>query len=109
LRSKLKVRSDEEPVIGGYENPDNWLMLTTNRLVWAISGKRNEIDVGMIYDTGPDLLALRRRGKTKQDWDELQILTSTTDQFTVRVEPGPPLFGILSVLKNAAGRSRRRS
>lgn len=108
LRSELLIRDAEEPVIGSYRNPENWFVLTTDRLAWSVSGERTEFDVNVIRDVTVDLRELQRSIPSKLQMEELRILTLDADNFAIRVEPGPPLSGVWSVLKNVGARNRHK-
>jgi hypothetical protein len=106
LLSELKLRKSELPVIGSVQDSDNWLVLTTERLVWSIGGRRREVDAKVIRDARADFKKLQRRGHSKLEMRELQVVTMGKGEYTIELEPGAPLSGTWNILKNLGARNR---
>lgn len=108
LSRLVELNSGELPVIGSVRNFKTWLLLTTERLVWAVDGKRTEISAESIRDATADLNSLPDGPQEKLEMRHLQVTTHEDKNFLIEIEPGPPLSGTWNVLKNLAGRNRRK-
>lgn len=108
LLAGLAQRDAELPVIGSLMSGDNWLILSTERLVWCADGKRSELPLLALRDTHVDRGALRTGPSGKTTLDRIEIVTFDEGEHVIRVEPGPPFFGFLNVLKNIGTRNRNR-
>ncbi len=105
LLSSLALRATELPVIGSLPGSGNWLVLTTERIVWVMQGARQELATGNIRDAIADLVQLRN-SQSKLQMRTLQVLTFSGEEYTIELEPGLPLSGIWNVLKNIGTRNR---
>ena len=105
LLSALKLRETELPVIGSLRGPGSWLILTTERLVWASHGKRHELAAENIGDAAADFSQLQN-SQSKLEMRTLQVTTLTGEEYTIELEPGQPLSGTWNVLKNLGARNR---
>ncbi|TWT14054.1 hypothetical protein [Reyranella sp. CPCC 100927] len=106
LLSAISLRPSELPVIGSLQTSNDWLVLTTERLVWCLGGNRLELAVEMIGDATVDLASLQRRGIGKMEMRELHVMTTTDERHVVELEAGAPFFGAWNVLKNLGVRNR---
>jgi hypothetical protein len=106
LLDQIQLNETEVPVIGSVEGPGNWLVLTTERLVWSIDGKREEVAANIICDATADFRQLQRSKRSKLEMRQLQILTMTGVEYSIELEPGAPLIGVWHVLKNLGTRNR---
>ena len=100
----LVLREGELPVIGSMRGSD-WLILTTERLMWIMDGKRHELAVETIRDATADLKQLQS-GQGKLDMHTLKVTTLSGEEYTIELEPGQPLSGTWNVLKNLGTRNR---
>jgi hypothetical protein len=105
LLAALKLRETELPVIGSLGGPGNWLILTTERLVWGIDDARHEISVATIRDATANLKEFQH-SQSKLEMKRLRIITLGGDEHTIELEPGRPLSGTWNVLKNVGARNR---
>lgn len=105
LLGAIKLRETELPVIGSLRGPNNWLVLTTERLVWTAAGERHEIDAENIRDAAADFKQLEN-SQSKLEMRALQVTTLEGDKYTIELEPGQPLSGTWNVLKNLGTRNR---
>ena len=108
LLAAIELRDFELPIIGNVCDSRNWLMLTTERLVWCIDNKRNELPIGDIDDAIADLAKFQREQRTKLEWNQLQIITSGSQRYSIDLEPGASLIATWNVLKNIGTRNRNR-
>lgn len=105
--AELELRENELPVIGSIRDAQNWLILTTDRLLWCIEGRRMELSIEYIRDVGADLGELQRKQQSKLEMRQIRILTLTNLTYPIELEPGPPLSGTWNVLRNIGARNRR--
>jgi len=106
LLAKLKLHRSELPVIGSIQDSGNWLVLTTERLVWSIGGERRELAADVIRDATADLKQLQRSERSKLEMRQLQVATIRDGEYSIELEAGAPLSGIWNVLKNLGARNR---
>jgi hypothetical protein len=106
LLAKLTLYESELPVIGSVKDADNWLVLTTERLVWSMRGEREEIVAEAIRDATIDLGQLQHCGHSKLGMRQLHVVTTGVGGYLIELEPGGPLSGTWSVLKNLGTRNR---
>ncbi len=109
LLAELKLHESELPVIGSVEDSSNWLVLTTERLVWSIEGERQEVAADAIRDAMADLKQLRRSEHSKLGMRQIQVVTMGDGEYSIELEPGGPLSGTWNVLKNLGARNRVKS
>ena len=105
LFSMFELRESEVPVIGSVQDSDNWLVLTTERLVWSIGGERQEVPADAVRDATADLKQLQR-SDSKLEMRQLQVVTMGGGEYPIDMEPGAPLSGVWNVLKNLGARNR---
>jgi len=105
LFAVLKLRESELPVIGSVQDSGNWLVLTTERLVWSIRGERREVAANTVRDATADLKQLQR-SDSKLEMRQLQVVTMGDGEYPIELEPGAPLSGVWNVLKNLGARNR---
>jgi hypothetical protein len=108
LLSKVELGQTEVPVIGSVENEENWLIITTERLVWRRAGKEQTLRVQEIQDVVADFQKLLVTGQKKDEMRELEVVCSNGNRQTLEVEAGAPLIGVWNALKNLGARNRRR-
>jgi hypothetical protein len=95
----------ELPVIGSFDDDRNWLILTTDRLAWSRNGKRFTLPVKDIRDARMDLHNFPQMSRDMQA-RQLRIVTMAGQEHLVDLEPGYPLGGTWSVLRNVGSRNR---
>lgn len=88
------VLQKELPVLLSFSEPENVVLLTTQRLV---VGNRS-VDVKDIVDVIPAEFSTREKASLK----ELDIVVNTKEKFRVPLESGSAYFGIWSVLLHIA-------
>jgi hypothetical protein len=107
LLTAAGLRQTELPVIGSVQDQNNWLILTTERLVWSTAGKHNELAVEAIRDATADYRQLQRNQRSKLEMQQLQVVTMAGGEYSIELEPGQPLSGTWNVLMNLGARNRR--
>lgn len=100
----LDFDETELPVIGSVRDSDNWLVLTTERLVWSIGGTRREIAASAIRGATADLRQLGSDGKLGMQ--RLQVVAMGGEEHSIELEPGAPLSGVWNILINLGKRNR---
>ena len=105
LFAVLTLRESELPVIGSVKDSDNWLVLTTERLVWSIGGKRRELAANTVRDATADLKQLQHHA-SKLEMRKLDVVTIDGIEYSIELESGAPLSGVWNILKNLGVRNR---
>lgn len=108
LLEKLQLRAGELPVIGHLMDQHEWLIITTERLIWHYEQRTQIVPLEDIDDAIADLHKLVASGQKKEQMRELRILTTKGGQFVIAVEEGLPLLGVWHALKNLGSRNRRK-
>ena len=109
LLSKIELERSELPVIGSVEGYDNWLIITTERVVWHSAGREQSLRVRDIQDVVADFQGLVATGRKKEEMRELQVLCANGERQTLELEAGAPLMGVWNALKNLGTRNRRQA
>ncbi len=108
LLTSAAFRCGELPIMANVRDRRDWLVLTTERLVWCVGDETHELAINDIRDAVADFKVLQRTNQTKLQMHQLQISTMSNQEFTINLEPGAPLSGVWSVLKNLGARNRRK-
>jgi hypothetical protein len=105
----IKLQAAELPIIGSVENSNDWVLLTTERVLWSVGGDKREIPSESIIEVRSDMDVLRRGGaQIKARVRRLEIEAVNKHRYSMNVEPGAPYFAILAVLINVTRRNRKR-
>jgi hypothetical protein len=107
LLKEVPLNSGELPIIGSVESQDNWLIVTTERIVWRLDGKTQTLPVQDVWNVKADFPKMTATGVRKHHLRELQIETVSHEQCTIEVEEGTPLMGVWNALMNLGARNRR--
>jgi hypothetical protein len=100
LLSAAKLQQDEFPIIASYLNKDQWLLVTTERVVWLLAGSLHSINKTDINDVIIDpVLEHRLEIRKKNDFTHLVIIDKLDNRHLSKVEPGKALFAVLNVIK----------
>lgn len=108
LLKEVSLHPGELPVIGSAESQDTWLIVTTDRIVWRLGGKRQTLSVHDVWHVKADLPKMVATGVRKNQLRELQIETVSHEQRTIEVEEGAPLMGVWNALINLGARNRKK-
>jgi hypothetical protein len=107
LLKEVSLHDGELPVIGSSESAEQWMIITTERIVWRLKGRTQSVSVHDVWHVTIDGLKMMATGVRKHELRELQIETAGHEQRTIEVEEGPPLFGVWNALLNLGARTRR--
>jgi len=107
LLKEVSLHAGELPVIGSAESQGNWLIVTTERIVWHLKGKTRTLSVHDVRHVKADFPKMVVTGVRKDQLHELQIETVGHEQCTIEVEEGAPLMGVWNALMNLGARNRR--
>jgi hypothetical protein len=105
LLSKFRLRGTELPVIGSIEDSSNWLVLTTERLVWSIGGERRELPSDTVCYARADFQQLRHG---KLGMRQLLVVSMGNVDMPIELEPGAPLIGVWNIFRNLCARNQNK-
>ncbi len=88
----------ELPAIGLHRSGDDWLLLTSARLVWQAGAERRAISLFDIADATLDIRTVHAAG-SKEVADRLTVTTRAGWSFPLRLEAGRALSGMWNVLR----------
>lgn len=106
----ISLKEGELPVILGFEIPAEWLLLTTERIIWRRKAKIEEVQNSEIKEGNVDfdkMLLERKIGFYKID--ELVITKTNNQKIIIYPEIGSPLVGIWNVLIHLGWRTWKQS
>lgn len=109
LSASASLEEGELPVIGGVESPENWFLITTQKVVWKQKGQMRSIPVAQISQGSMDFNSLLLTGRTKLETQELQIETLDDERYSIEIEQGSPLIGVWNALKYLGFRNRKNA
>lgn len=107
LLKAVSLEEGELPVIGSVEGPTEWLIITTEKIVWRLGGETQTLTVRDVWDATADFRKSVATARRKEVMRELQVETVSHERHTIEVEEGAPLMGVWNVLKNLGARNRR--
>lgn len=110
LLNDISLKEDELPVILGFEMPAEWLLLTTERIIWRRKGEIKEVQNSQIKESNVDfdkMLSERKIGFHKID--ELVITKTNNQKIIIHPEIGSPLVGIWNVLIHLGWRNWKQN
>jgi hypothetical protein len=100
LMSQSSLLAGEEPVLASFRDPSEWVLVTTQRLVWSSKAGVMRIALLAIEDVTVDLKANAEMGaRTKKDLSQLIVKTAGRETHRLTIEPGPSFFAVWNVLK----------
>lgn len=109
LMRSVALGDQELAVLGNVVDDNNWVCLTTERLVWSRNSCREMLRISDISDAVVDLHELQRKQESKASMRELLVVTFSGNRHSVFLEAGLPLSGVWHVLKHVGDRNRRGS
>jgi hypothetical protein len=111
LRTSASVAPGEVPVLAHNTTDQNeWVVLTTERLVWSTSGRIESVRCADIREATIDSVSLRDAGSAgKAGLRTLAIVMANGQVRHIDVEPGPPFSGFWNVVKTIADGNRSKS
>lgn len=104
ILQKVSLTHQEVPVIGSFRSANDWLLITTDRVIWCEREDLKSIPSSAILSVSPSQFG----EVNKQKMCRLLIRTLDFGDVTLDIEEGPPFFGIWNVLKNFATRNKRK-
>ena len=110
IRDSIVLQEDEIPAIASVFSDHDWLFMTTSRIVLRTERGLDTIRNDEVVHVAPDFDACSRDGEyDKSQFSHLLIKTKSGQQYTVHVEQGAGLLGILSVVFMFVERNFRNS
>lgn len=109
LLEAMPLKEAELPVVGSFQSPDNWMLITTKRVSWRTGERTQTLPLEGIHDVTADFNALRLSGHTKPQLQELQIETLNHEKVTLKTEEGSPLVGVWNMLKRLGNQNRSQN
>jgi len=98
LESHCPLTDEELPVIGGYKDEKEWLVITTKKITWCFDGTRFCIPVSTVVSATVDFDAMQEKRLTMDKVNEILINTSDRGVVPLRMEAGGPMCGVWNVL-----------
>lgn len=106
----FKCGADEIPVLISFRDPDDWVLITTDRVITRRMGSSSSVRLdevaGASIERGLSVEDGEIAASGKGEWDSIAIHTVRGARHVVRIESGGPLFGVLNVLLIVVSRNR---
>jgi len=108
LSARVELLTDELPLVACCLHDECWTLLTTQRLIWSLTGHLTALDWGVLAD----VQMLHRISRLHHAHDlvttsALEVVTHDGHTHTVELETGPPFFGFWTALKLIINAKRR--
>lgn len=107
LFNDVSLRENELPVILGFEIPAEWILLTTERIIWRYKGQIRSVENAHI-DNVENYIEMQRRAIFHKKPDEIEILVKSDQKIIIHTEEGSSKFGIWSVLNYLVSRNKKQ-
>lgn len=98
LESHCSLTDGELPVIGGYKDEREWLMITTKKIVWCFEESRFCTPLSSVVSATVDFDAMQEKRLTMDKVNEILINTSDRGVMPLKMEAGGPMCGVWNVL-----------
>jgi hypothetical protein len=98
LESHCSLTDEELPVIGGYKDEKEWLVITTKKIAWCFDGTHYCIPVSSVVFATIDFDAMQEKRLTMDKVNEILITTKDQGVIPLRMEAGGPMCGVWNVL-----------
>lgn len=98
-----RLKAGEIPVIGRFRDNKDWLLITTERVLWMDKEKEWAVGIPMISSVVPTEFGLER----KAEMSALKIKADNGFEGDLHVDTGLPFSGIWNVLTNIVARNRK--
>jgi hypothetical protein len=100
LLQQFTLGPAEVPAVACVHSNDRWVLLTTERLVWADGGAVTSVPVAQLSDVTIDSNDLLSEGKL--GLSRLRVVTPEGRSYKIEIEKGQPFWGFWNMLKAAA-------
>lgn len=108
LLGSAMLAPDELPVVASVENGNQWVLITTQRVLVHRSGETTTVDCSQLRDATVALGLDAARGATnKTSLTSLKLVMKSGEERIVQVEPGVAHMGIWNVLKHFAAKNAK--
>ena len=107
LMQKVPLEEDEVPLIGGYKNQQEYILLTSIRIAWQCEEAYANLLVTEVVDAMVDFDEMVVRGLNMSTVKEIQIKTKVSGNLILKMEAGAPLVGVWNVLLHFGWRNTK--
>ena len=98
LELHCPLSDGELPVIGGYKDEKEWLMITTKNIAWCFNGTRFCIPISSVRFATIDFDTMQEKRLTMDKVNEILISTNDRGVIPLRMEAGGPMCGVWNAL-----------
>jgi hypothetical protein len=98
LEAHYSLADGELPVIGGYKDEKEWLVITTKKIAWCFDGTCFCIPVSSVVWATVDFDTMQEKRLTMDKVNEILIHTNDRGIIPLRMEAGGPMCGVWNVL-----------
>ena len=100
------MKDAEEPVVASVQSAEDWILITTQRVLIGIGGRSHSIAHTGLSHTSVDATACINAGQVDTYMFEyISVDTHSGLHFVAHVQPGGGFLGILSLLKMLESRT----
>lgn len=105
LEQNYSLEEGELPIIGGYKDQKEWLVITTAKIVWCFDGVPFCLSVSDIAFATADFDAMVEKRLTMDEVNEILIKTKGNEIVSLKMEAGGPMCGVWNVLLHLSQRT----
>jgi hypothetical protein len=106
LTQQAGCSGGEIPILGTAQVQNEWLLLTTERLIWTDTDGQKQICLQNIENVMVDLKRIGMLHSTMDKNRELEIVLIDGRAYKLITEAGPPFSGLWNILAFIARRNR---
>jgi hypothetical protein len=100
MLSAAHLRHEELPIIASYLGRDQWLLVTTERVVWTLDGSLHSLHKEDIREVTIDLALESQSGvRKKSDFTHLVMIDNLGNRHLAKIESGNSFLAVLNVIQ----------
>lgn len=98
LESRYSFSDEEIPVIGGYKDEKEWLIITTQKIAWAFNRESFCVPLSKVVFATVDFDGMQEKKLTMDKVNEILVTTDNQGIVSLKMEAGGPMCGVWNVL-----------
>jgi hypothetical protein len=102
ILSRIELKDGEEPAVASVPCADTWVLITTSGTYWCLHGTFGSLPHADLDRANADPPASLGVSSTKLEISRVRLESKSGRSYEIELEPGPPFFGMLSLLKAAS-------
>lgn len=108
IAQKSEIQISEAPIVGGYKDDKEWILLTTKKLVWQCGTSSFVLPLSEIINADVDFDKMIANRLTMNDVREIEIEADSFNKIVLKMEAGYPLSGMWNILLHLSWRNNQQ-